>query len=126
MTTISRPKNGALWFAVAGGPAAWSIDALSAIAIENDYCAHGAVGGGAASAVVPLIGIALAAALVTVAAGFTGWRHLSGAGEDTGLGDTDEDRRRFMARFGVVISILTLFGIVLRLITVLFISPAAC
>jgi hypothetical protein len=120
--------NGALWFAVAGGPAAWSLDTLAAIAIENDYCAHGAAGisspGGGVTTL--LLGIALTAAAVAVLAGLTGWRHVRDAGADTGLGDTDDDRRRFMARFGVVISALTLFAIVMRMITVLFIAPAAC
>jgi hypothetical protein len=126
MTTATRQwSNRALWFAVGGGPIAWSVDTLVAIAIDHDYCAHGArPSGGPATAA--LIGVSLAAVIVTVLAGLTGWRTLTALGEDTGLGDTDVDRRRFMARFGLVISALMLFGILLRMITVLFLSPAAC
>jgi heme/copper-type cytochrome/quinol oxidase subunit 3 len=51
---------------------------------------------------------------------------LRAAGDDTGLGDTLDDRRRFMARFAVGVSMLTLFGIVLRMITALFLSPSIC
>ena len=121
--------NGMLWFAIAGGPIAWSIDTLAAIAIDHDYCARGAhvpigtSGGGIASA---LVAISIVAASVAVLAGLTGWRNSRLAGVDSGLGETDDDRRRFMARFAVVISMLSLFGIVLRMVTVLFVSVAAC
>jgi hypothetical protein len=121
--------NGTLWFAISGGPIAWSVDALAAIAIDHDYCAHGAhvpiatSGGGVASA---LVAISIVTATLAVLAGVTGWRRLRMAGPDTGLGDTDDDRRRFMARFAVITSMLSLFGIVLRMVTVLFVSAAAC
>ena len=126
MTTATRPRsNRALWFAVGGGPIAWSIDELVAIAIDHDFCVHGARSSGG-PATVALIAVSLAAVIVTVLAGLTGWRTLAALGEDTGIGDSDVDRRRFMARFGMVISLLMLFGIVLRMITVVFLSPAAC
>ncbi len=32
-------SNRALWFAVFGPPAAWTIDELTAIAVDHDYCA---------------------------------------------------------------------------------------
>ena len=118
-------SNRALWFAVGGGPIAWSVDTLAAIAIENDFCVHGARPSGAV-ALALLIGVSVCAVAVTVLAGLTGWRTVSALGDDTGEGDTDVDRRRFMARFGMVISALMLFAIVLRMISVLFVSPAAC
>jgi hypothetical protein len=125
MIISPQRSSRALWFAVGGGPIAWSVDELAAIAIDHDYCAHGAHAGAGLEATIPLIGIALVAATIAILAGVTGWRQLHGT-PDTGLGDTDDDRRRFMARFGMVISALMLFGILLRLIAVLFISPASC
>jgi hypothetical protein len=126
MIATAARGNRALWFAVGGGPVAWSVDTLAAIAIDHDYCAHGARAAAGGGATASLLGIAVVAAIVTILAGLTGWRELNGLGADSGFGDTDIDRRRFMAHFGMVISALMLFGILLRMITVLFISPAVC
>jgi hypothetical protein len=125
MTTATR-SNGVLWFAIAGGPVAWSVDALAAVAIEYDYCAHGTRASGGGGITGALVVMGLLAASVAAVAGVTGWRQLRAAGDDTGLGDTLDDRRRFMARFAVGVSMLTLFGIVLRMITALFLSPSIC
>ncbi|HEY4218208.1 MAG TPA: hypothetical protein VGM67_13785 [Gemmatimonadaceae bacterium] len=124
-TVASQASNRALWFAVGGGPIAWSVDTLAAIAIDHDFCVHGARPSGAVATAL-LLGVSVCAVTVTVFAGLAGWRTVTALGEDTGVGDTDVDRRRFMARFGMVISALMLFAIVLRMITVLFLSPAAC
>jgi hypothetical protein len=125
--SIPAQSNSVLWFAVGGGPIAWSIDSLSAIAIEQDYCAsggHGPLSSGAVTAL--LLAIGALAVLVTLLAFYSGWRYSSAAGADTGEGDTDLDRQRFMARFGMGVAGLTLFGIVLRAITVLIVSPITC
>lgn len=124
METTAR-RTTTLWLAVAGGPLAWSLDTLLAIAIDHDVCAHGARPS-AAAATLPLFAIGIVAAAVTIAAGLTGWRIVAAGHPDTGLGDTVDDRARFMARFAMVISALCLFAIILRTITAAFISPAVC
>lgn len=118
--------NRALWFAVAGGPVAWSIDMLTSVAVDHDYCAHARLGPPTGNAALPLLAISVVALVVTIAAGLAGWRSLGTDGPDTGLGETDLDRRRFMARFGVVISVLTFFAIMLRMVTVFFVAASTC
>lgn len=124
-------SNGALWFAAFAPPAAWSVDSLAAIAVHHDYCAAllGRIprlepwSGGATVALV-VLGLVMLA--ISLAGGGIAWRAHAALGDDTGQGDTDVDRRRFMARAALLSCALFSFGIVLRTITLAFLSPRFC
>src|SRR4051812_17800444 len=114
--SLTAPPNASdrvLWFAVFGPPAAWSIDSLTAIALHHDYCA--ALLGrtfkpwGGIGVLLTLVGIAMLA--VSLSGGFLAWRAHVALGADDGRGDTDLDRRRFMARAAVLGCALFSFGI---------------
>lgn len=120
--------NVALWFAVFAPPTAWSVDALVSIAVHQDYCvalvgrtfrAWSGVG-----AILTVAGIVML--LIAIAGGVIAWRASAALGHDTGLGDTDIDRRQFMARAGLVTAALFSFGIVLRIIAVFIVPPSFC
>ena len=93
----------ALWFAVFGAPAAWSIDLLSSITLHFDYCA--ALMGRTfrpwtgIGAVLALVGIAML--VLALASGVAAWRAHSQLGVDTGqgpiasLGAIDPDDSKF-------------------------------
>ncbi len=123
--------NRALWFAVLAPPAAWSADTLASIALHMDYCAAlvGATYRPFGGIVALLVAIGLVALAAAVAGGAVAWRArvaLGGTGLVTGRGDTTLDRRRFMAAVAMVACALFSYAIVLRLITVMFISPSRC
>lgn len=117
-----------LWFAVLGSPAAWIVDLLASIALHFDYCAalvgHTFRPWAGIGVVLTLIGVAMLA--LALASGAAAWRAHASMGSDTGQGDTDIDRRRFMARAGLLACALFSFGIVLRIIAPLFLSPGIC
>lgn len=120
--------NRALWFGVFGSPAAWLLDLLASIALHFDFCAA-LVGQrfepmAGVGVVLTVIGLAMLA--VSLASGAVAWRAHAQVGSDTGQGDTELDRRRFMARAGLLACALFSFGIVLRLIAPLFLSPRIC
>ena len=123
-----RPSDRALWFAVFGPPVAWSVDLLASIAIHHDYCA--ALMGrtfrawSGVGALLFVVGFAML--VVSLAGGLTSWRAHAAIGSDTGFGDTDLDRRRFMARAGLLACALFSFAIVLRLVAPLVLSPDFC
>jgi hypothetical protein len=121
---IAHPTSATrLWFGLLAGPLAWTIDELAAIALAYDHCASGLnVSGWLAS--MSLIGIVALA--VTSVAIVSNWRLISGRVIDSGLGEVTDDRVRFMARFGLVVSALSLFAIFLRAITALFLGSAPC
>jgi hypothetical protein len=118
----------ALWFGVFGSPVAWSIDLLASVALHFDYCA--ALTGrtfrpwAGISVLLALIGLAMLA--LALASGGVAWRAHASLGTDTGQGDTDLDRRRFMARAGLLACALFSFGIVLRLIAPFMLPPTFC
>lgn len=120
--------NGALWFAVFAPPSAWSVDALTSIAVHQDYCvalvgrtfrAWSGVG-----VILTVVGIVML--LIAIAGGVIAWRASAALGRDTGLGDTNIDRRRFMARAGLITAALFSFAIVLRIIAVFIVPPSFC
>lgn len=120
--------DAALWFAVFGPPAAWSVDLLTSITLHFDYCAalmgrtfRPWAGVGVA---LTLVGIAMLA--VSFAAGFMAWRAHAELGPDTGQGDTDIDRRRFMARAALLACALFSFAIVLRVVAPFLLPPSFC
>ncbi len=118
----------ALWFAVLAPPVAWSVDALTSIALHHDYCAalvgrtfRAWSGIGVLLALTGLVLLAL-----SLAGGVSAWRAHASVGSDTGRGDTVLDRRRFMARAGLLVCALFSYGIVLRLIAPFILSPELC
>ena len=120
--------NRALWYGVCAPPIAWTIDSLTAITLHHDYCAallgrefRPWSGIGMALTVVGLLMLALA-----LGGGFTAWRAHGSVGTDTGFGDTDIDRRRFMARAGMLAAALFSYAILLRLIAPFVLSPTFC
>jgi hypothetical protein len=130
-TSIAPPVaagNRALWFGVFGPPVAWSIDLLTSIALHYDYCA--ALLGrtfkpwSGIGVLLTLVGIAMLA--LSFAGGWSALRAHARVGSDTGQGDTDLDRRRFMARAGMLACALFSFAIVLRIIAPFLLSPTAC
>lgn len=122
------PRDAALWFALLGAPAAWSVDALAAFALHQSYCAalvsHRFVPFSGVGVWMTLVGVLM----LTVAAGgvYIGFRARRALGSDTGRGSTHSDRRRFMAEWGFIGSGLFLFGIVLRTAAVFFVSADIC
>lgn len=128
--------NGTLWFALFAPPAAWTADELVSISVHYDYCAaltgHTFVPFKGTTAVLIVVGLVMLA--VSISAGLLGWRAHSALNRgradaersDTGRGDTDQDRRRFMAHAALILSALFSYGIILRWITVFFITPSHC
>jgi hypothetical protein len=117
-----------LWLGVLGPPAAWSVDTLTSIALHHDYCAAligrtFRTGGGIG---VLLTAFGLAMLTLALGGGVLAWRARASVGTDTGRGETDLDRRRFMARAGLLVCALFSYGIVLRLIAPLIVPAAYC
>jgi hypothetical protein len=117
-----------LWFAVGAPPIAWSVDALSSIALHHDYCAA-LIGRtfrpwGGIGVILTVIGLVMLAA--SLSGGAVGWRAHVAMGSDTGLGETHLDRRRFMARAALLVCALFSFAIVLRVIAPFVVSPDFC
>ena len=120
--------NRALWFAVAAPPIAWSVDLLTSIAVHYDYCAallgHTFHAWSGVGVMLTVLGLAMLG--VALAGGWTGWRAHQVLGMDSGQGDTDLDRRRFMARAALVVCALFSYAIVLRLVAPLVLPPDFC
>ncbi len=120
--------NRALWLGIFAPPMAWAVDLLTSIAAHYDYCA--AFGGhslrpwSAITLLLTLLGTAML--IVSVGSGAIAWRAHAIVGGDDGRGNTDLDRRRFMARAGLLSSALFSFGIVLIIIAPLIIPAAWC
>ncbi len=121
MRGAGGPSRAALWFGVLGAPAAWSVDDVLSVWMHEGACER-YLGHPATSVVLLIIGGAILLA-VAVLAGVTAWRSLTALGVDNGMNGTITDQRRFMAHFGVGVSALFTFGIVLRFITVFFLHP---
>lgn len=122
------PSRALLLLGVFGAPAAWSVDALAAFFLHQSYCA-----GRVDPTLVTFGGVGIWLSLVglittscAVWSGVTAWRSVRLLGRDTGRNGTRLDRRRFMAQFGLVVSGLFLFGILMRWSTILFVSPLIC
>lgn len=118
----------ALCFAVFAPPAAWTVDELTAVALHHDYCAAllGRTFRPWAGIGVLLVLVGVGMLVVSLAAGLAAWRAWRTVGPDTGQGDTDRDRRGFMARAGLLACALFSYGIVLRTLTIAFIGPRHC
>ncbi|MGH9419353.1 MAG: hypothetical protein ACRD3J_05205 [Thermoanaerobaculia bacterium] len=120
--------NGVLWIGMFLPPAAWATDLLVSIAAHHDYCAalvgHTFQPWSSISILLVLLGIVMLAACL--GGGFAAWRAHTTVGSDDGRGNTDIDRRRFMARAGILSSALFSYGIVLRIIAPMIIPSAWC
>ena len=121
-------SNRMLLLGVFGPPAAWAIDLLTSITLHYDYCAalsgHTFRAWSGVSVALTLLGVVTLA--VSLFAGMSSWRAFSALGADTGRGGTVLDRRRFMARAGLITCALFSFGIVLRLIAPLVLPSGYC
>ena len=121
-------SNRALLFGVFGPPAAWMVDLLTSITLHYDYCAalsgHTFRAWGGVGAMLTVLGVAMLA--LSLFAGMSSWRVYSALGADTGRGETVLDRRRFMARGGLITCGLFSFAIVLRLIAPLVLPAGFC
>lgn len=124
----AREGAGALWFAVFASPAAWMVDALASVAMHHDYCAAlvdrtfrpwSGVG-----TLLTISGLAMLA--LALSGGMVAWRVHEALGSDTGQGETHVDRRRFMARAGLLACALFSFAIVLRIVAPFIVSPSLC
>ncbi len=128
---VAAPRgasNRALWFGVLAPPAAWSTDLLTSIATHQDFCAafvgHVFKPWGSLTLLLSMSGIV--ALLVAVSAGVVAWRAHAAIGSDDGRGNTDIDRRRFMARAGLIASALFSYGIFLRVIAPFVVPVTWC
>ena len=122
------PSTGALLFGVFGPPVAWMIDLLTSITLHYDYCAalsgHTFRAWNGVTVALTMVGVAMLA--FSLFAGASSWRMYAALGTDTGRGETVLDRRRFMARAGLITCGLFSFGIVLRLIAPLVLPAGYC
>ena len=121
---------GALWFGLFGAAVAWSVQELVSFAVVSHSCypdwhprATPTVGGTWSIALV----VGLLMLVLGVGAGVTAWSSWRRTGEAGGGGihrqlEVGEQRARFMATSGMVVSGLVLFAILLNLI-VLFMAP---
>ena len=118
-------SSGALWFALFGAPAAWSVQLLVSYALSSHSCFPRRVPLTAPTLeALPAweLGVAVAALVVALAAGgvaIHAWRatRAEGEGSEHRLLETGEGRTRFMAFAGVLVSGLFALGVVLNLIT---------
>jgi hypothetical protein len=118
----------ALWFAVLGPPLAWTVQLLVGYYLSSLNCKSQFSGFqllGVSGFKVLIVVLSLVAALVTVAAGLTGWRRW----RDTGAVEsrTDEGlsgRVAFMALGGALLSMLFLLLIILSAIPSMVLSHA--
>ncbi len=115
------PSGAALWFGIFGGPAAWSADDVLSTWLHEGSCAGILGSAGTAPVLLVVAGAVLLAAAAF--AGLTAWRSLSALGLDNGRNGTVTDQRRFMAHAGIILSALFTYGLLLRFITVFFLSP---
>lgn len=129
--TVAPPMNAsnrALWFAVFAPPVAWSIDTLTSISLHFDYCA--ALLGrtfrawSGVGVLLTILGLLMLA--ISLFGGLVALRAHNSVGSDTGQGDTDLDRRRFMARAGLLACALFSYAIVLRIIAPFILPPEFC
>ena len=135
-----RTSLAALWFGLAGAPAAWSVQTLVNLPVASHSCfprlyplwtpAVGSTRG-------IVLGVSLAALATCVAAALVAWRSWgrtreeqqegSGKGrehrEGAALLETGEGRTRFMALAGVMTSVVFLLVSAAHAATLLFVSP---
>jgi hypothetical protein len=122
---------GALWFGLFGAPVAWSLQLLSSYALVAHGCYPAAVPrampivAGLRTVVLGGGGVALLIALVAGGIAWRSWGAMRGEphGANEGMLKTGEDRTRFMALAGILLSAVFLLGIVMNAIPVVLLRP---
>jgi hypothetical protein len=122
---------GALWFGLFGAPAAWSLQLLSSYALVAHGCYPAAVPRAmpiVAGLRTVVLGGGMAALLIALVAGGVAWGSWGAMrsehqGANEGLFETGEDRTRFMALAGILLSTVFLLGIVMNAIPVVMLRP---
>ncbi len=122
------PANGAapgLWWGIFAAPIAWSVDEVASLYFHEGACmvwgSPRMFGLPAFTVALALIGLLMGG--IAASGAVTAFRARWALGADTGQGPTRLDQRQFMAHAGIILSVLFLFGIVLRLLTTFFIPP---
>ncbi len=121
MTTTLGPG---LWFGVFGGPAAWLVHVVAGYVLEDTACSPASSSDAILGVgIVPLYtGMTVALALVTAAAGVTAYRCLRRVRD---AGDTvAEQRARWMARAGIIVSVL--FFVIITFAFASFVILSVC
>lgn len=112
MTRARHRRTGALWFALLGGPAAWTVHLLASYPLVPLACRL--------QTTLPLNLVTLCTALVSAAAAATGgvaWRRLRrvGAGDPTvDRGGDIGGRALFMASAGAILGVFFLWVILVE------------
>ena len=121
-------RNRALWYGVFAPAIAWSVDSLASITVHHDYCAAlvGRTFKPWSGVGLVLTGIGLLMLALALGGGYAAWRAHALLGNDTGYGDTAIDRRRFMARAGMLAAALFSYAILLRLVAPFVLPPTFC
>jgi hypothetical protein len=117
-TRYGQPSNLLLWFAILAAPAAWSAHLSVEYFLTTAECqlSAGDMGPLMAATTAGLFALAFAG----LYAGVVALRRTSGA---THTEDTELRRRHFMARSGVLLSILFIAGLVMATIPLIFLEP---
>lgn len=132
----------ALWFGLAGGPAAWSVQTLVNLPVAAHGCFprlepldHPAIGNVSGIAFVVSI-FAIVVCLAAVAISVRTWLRTRGEQQEsagsgrrhdagTALAETGEGRTRFMALCGMLTSLTFLVLIVVHAASIFIVSPCA-
>jgi hypothetical protein len=134
-----RVSTAALWFGLAGGPFAWSVQTLVNLPVASHGCFprldpldHPITSVRGIAFVVSIFALVLCAAATAVA--FRSWSRTRGeqheaAGKGgmhaapTALMETGEGRTRFMALAGLIASLTFLFVSLIHLVSILIVRP---
>lgn len=112
---MSRPTGrdtptALLWFALLGGPAAWTAHLLGSYPLVPVVCSMGTT--------APLNILTAVTVMIALAAAATGWwayRRSRGAGEPAGAGaEVAEPRPAFMGMLGLMLALLFAFAILME------------
>lgn len=110
----------AMWFALLGGPAAWSIHLLASYPLVPLACNTGTT--------AALNIVTAGTALIAAAAAGTGWwayrrARRAGAPNAPGAGDASESRPGFMGLLGLLVALLFTFAILIEGLPPLLVDP---
>jgi hypothetical protein len=125
-----RGRRMALWFGLFGAPALWSVQLMSGFAVSAHGCFPQSVPLTSATvgvrAIVTLISVVAAAGAVAAGliahASWQGARDAASGSERAKL-DGRQERIRFMALGGMMMSALFLFAILLSFVSIAVVSP---
>lgn len=119
-----KGQSSALWFGMLAGPTAWAIQVASGYILEDTACSPASTSEAILGIrIVPLFTVVTAVlAIVTLVAGVTAFRcsRRLGPGDDT----VSAQRARWMARAGIIVSVL--FFVIIGLAFASFAILSAC